>query len=51
MTAIEFGLTGNHRKSSKAAADKGFAIVGVHYFAYTFVQGESSVLRMKFKCQ
>ena len=32
----------------KAAANKGFAIAGVPCFADTFVQGGSSVLRMKF---
>ena len=33
---------------SKPAANKGFAIAGVPCFADTFVQGGSSVLRMKF---
>jgi hypothetical protein len=33
---------------SKTAANKGFAIAGVPCFADTFVQGGSSVLRMKF---
>jgi len=32
----------------RAAANKGFAIAGVPCFADTFVQGGSSVLRMKF---
>lgn len=32
----------------KTAANKGFAIAGVPCFADTFVQGGSSVLRMKF---
>jgi hypothetical protein len=34
-----------------AAANKGFAIAGVPCFADTFVQGESSVLRMKFSAK
>jgi hypothetical protein len=33
---------------SKPAANKGFAIAGVLCFVDTFVQGGSSVLRMKF---
>lgn len=33
--------------TSKAAANKGFAIAGVPCFADTFVQGGSLVLRMK----
>lgn len=32
----------------RAAGNKGFAIAGVPCFADTFVQGGSSVLRMKF---
>ncbi len=36
------------RTDSKAAGNKGFAIAGVPCFAETFVQGGSSVLRMKF---
>jgi len=32
----------------KSAANMGFAIAGVPCFADTFVQGGSSVLRMKF---
>jgi hypothetical protein len=35
----------------KAAANKGFAIAGVSCFADTFVQGGSSVLRMKFSAK
>jgi hypothetical protein len=35
----------------KAAANKGFAIAGVPCFADTFVQGGSSVLRMKFSAK
>jgi hypothetical protein len=33
------------------AANKGFAIAGVPCFADTFVQGGSSVLRMKFSAK
>ena len=36
---------------SKTAANKGFAIAGVPCFADTFVQGGSSVLRMKFSAK
>jgi hypothetical protein len=36
------------RGQNKTAGNKGFAIAGVPCFADTFVQGESSVLRMKF---
>jgi len=35
----------------KPAANKGFAIAGVPCFADTFVQGGSSVLRMKFSAK
>ena len=35
----------------RAAANKGFAIAGVPCFADTFVQGGSSVLRMKFSAK
>jgi len=35
-------------RQSKASANKGFAIAGVPSFADTFVQGGSSILRMKF---
>ncbi|OFX60852.1 MAG: hypothetical protein A2046_14600 [Bacteroidetes bacterium GWA2_30_7] len=45
MTNIE---TTQLRTERKAAANKGFAIAGVPCFADTFVQGGSSVLRMKF---
>ena len=38
----------SHRTDDKAAANKGFAIAGVPCFADTFVQGGSSVLRLKF---
>ncbi len=38
-------------EDSKAAGNKGFAIAGVLCFADTFVQGESSVLRMKFSAK
>ena len=38
-------------KLQKAAANKGFAIAGVPCFADTFVQGGSSVLRMKFSAK
>lgn len=36
---------------SITAANKGFAIAGVPFFADTFVQGGSSVLRMKFSAK
>ena len=36
---------------SRATANKGFAIAGVPCFADTFVQGGSSVLRMKFSAK
>jgi len=35
----------------RTADNKGFAIAGVPCFADTFVQGESSVLRMKFSAK
>ena len=35
----------------KTAGNKGFAIAGVPCFADTFVQGGSSVLRMKFSAK
>ena len=38
-------------KDRKAADNKGFAIAGVPCFADTFVQGGSSVLRMKFSAK
>lgn len=37
--------------NSMAAANKGFAIAGGPCFADTFVQGGSSVLRMKFSAK
>jgi len=36
------------RAESRTAANKGYAIAGGPCFADTFVQGGSSVLRMKF---
>jgi len=39
------------RGENKAAANMGFAIAGVPCFADTFVQGGSSVLRMKFSAK
>lgn len=36
------------RGQNKTAGNKGFAIAGVPCFADTFVQGGSSVLRIKF---
>ena len=39
------------RTDSKAAANMGFAIAGVSFFADTFVQGGSSVLRTKFSAK
>ena len=36
---------------NRTAANKGFAIAGVPCFADTFVQGGSSVLRMKFSAK
>jgi hypothetical protein len=38
----------NGRQNRMPAANKGFAIAGGPCFADTFVQGESSVLPMKF---
>ena len=38
-------------KNRRAADNKGFAIAGVPSFADTFVQGGSSVLRMKFSAK
>ena len=39
------------RTEKNTAANKGFAIAGVPCFADTFVQGGSSVLRMKFSAK
>ncbi len=39
------------RGEVRAAANKGFPIAGVLCFADTFVQGGSSVLRMKFSAK
>jgi hypothetical protein len=39
------------RTHSRAAGNKGFVIAGVTCFADTFVQGGSSVLRMKFSAK
>jgi hypothetical protein len=39
------------RTDRRATANKGFAIAGVPCFADTFVQGGSSVLRMKFSAK
>ena len=39
------------RMDSKPAANKGFAIAGVPFFADTLVQGGSSVLRTKFSAK
>lgn len=47
---FECSRTSLHLKS-KPAANKGFAIAGVPCFADTFVQGGSSVLRMKFSAK
>ncbi len=38
-------------KTETRTANKGFAIAGVPCFADTFVQGGSSVLRMKFSAK
>jgi hypothetical protein len=38
-------------QNRKPAHNKGFAIAGVPCFADTFVQGGSSVLRMKFSAK
>jgi hypothetical protein len=43
--------TSHLRTDRRAAANKGFAIAGVPCFADTFVQGGSSVLRMKFSAE
>ena len=46
------GLQTTHlRTDRRASANKGFAIAGVPCFADTFVQGGSSVLRMKFSAK
>ena len=47
---MKLGLT-QLRTDRKPAANKGFAIAGVPCFADTFVQGGSSVLRMKFSAK
>jgi hypothetical protein len=44
-------LTTHLGGASKTAANKGFAIAGVPRFADTFVQGGSSVLRIKFSAK
>jgi hypothetical protein len=44
-------LTQLFGRKSRAAANMGFAIAGVPCFADTFVQGVSSVLRMKFSAK
>jgi hypothetical protein len=49
MTALLDKTT--FRTESITAANKGFAIAGVPCFADTFVQGGSSVLRMKFSAK
>ena len=50
MTAIN--LTGQcFTDRSKPTANMAFAIAGVPFLAYTFVQGGSSVLRMKFSAK
>jgi hypothetical protein len=46
----DFGLDGFVGEVPHAG-NKGFAIAGVPCFADTFVQGESSVLRMKFSAK
>jgi hypothetical protein len=38
-------------KTENRTYNKGFAIAGVPFFADTFVQGGSSVLRMKFSAK
>lgn len=46
------GLDTTHlRTDRRASANKGFAIAGVPCFADTFVQGGSSVLRIKFSAK
>jgi len=40
-----------HQADSRAAGNKGFAIAGVLCFVDTFVQGGSSVLRMKYSAK
>jgi len=44
-------MTAQHRTKNTAAHNMGFAIAGVPCFAGTFVQGGSSVLRMKFSAK
>ncbi|MBK6544576.1 MAG: hypothetical protein IPG12_04810 [Saprospiraceae bacterium] len=44
-------VTAHIRTDSKAAANMGFAIAGVPFFADALVQGGSSVLRMKFSAK
>ena len=50
MTVLEI-LKTHYYTDDKAAANKGFAIAGVPCFADTFVQGGSSVLRIKFSAK
>ena len=44
-------MTTRLRTERRTADNKGFAIAGVPFFADTFVQGGSSVLRMKFSAK
>ena len=48
--SLTFELTNSERRIAHAA-NKGFALAGVPCFADTFVQGGSSVLRMKFSAK
>ena len=48
MSGLETTLLGT---DNFTAANKGFAIAGVQCFEDTFVQGGSSVLRMKFSAK
>jgi len=47
----EKGKLKHDMKRNKATDNMGFAIEGVPFFADTFVQGASSVLRMKFSAK
>ncbi len=48
---MDNSFSGRLLSENLAAYNKGFAIAGVPCFADTFVQGGSSVLRMKFSAK
>lgn len=51
MKDVSTNLTTRLRTKNRTAGNKGFAIAGGQCFADTFVQGGSSVLRMKFSAK